>query len=151
MKVAPRQIDSFLSAIPTDINAALFHGNDLGLISERAGQVAHQISHDLDDVFSVTRLDGDQVASDPAIISDSAKAIAMTADRRLVWVRGKGSEMLAGCKNAFAQTIESAFIIIEASDAVIIVENSRIVTDSSGFMSTPQNVVLHYFSSLPTS
>ena len=31
-----RQIASFLSAIPKNINAVLLHGNDLGLISERA-------------------------------------------------------------------------------------------------------------------
>lgn len=116
MKVAPRQIASFLSAIPAGINAALLHGNDLGLISERAGEIARQISDNLDDVFSVTRLEGDTVASDPAIISDSALAIAMTADRRLVWVRGKGSEMLAACKAAFEQPVESAFIIVEASE-----------------------------------
>lgn len=116
MKVPPRQIASFLSAIPKDINAVLLHGNDLGLISERARQIALHISSDLDDVFSVTRIDGDRAAADPSIISDSAQAIAMTADRRLVWVKGKGSEMLTACKNAFAQNIEAAFIIIEASD-----------------------------------
>ena len=116
MKVPPRQIASFLSAIPKDISVVLLHGNDLGLISERARLIARQISSDLDDVFSVTRLDGDRADADPAIISDSAQAIAMTADRRLVWVKGKGTEMLSACKNALAQKIESAFIIIEASD-----------------------------------
>jgi len=116
MKVPPRQIASFLSAIPKEINAVLLHGNDLGLISERARQIALHISSDLDDVFSVTRLEGDRAAADPSIISDSAQSIAMTADRRLVWVKGKGSEMLAACKNAFAQKIEAAFIIIEAND-----------------------------------
>jgi len=116
MKVPPRQIASFLSAIPKDISAVLLHGNDLGLISERARLIARQISSDLDDVFSVTRLDGDRAGADPSIISDSAQAIAMTADRRLVWVKGKGTEMLSACKNALAQQIEAAFIIIEASD-----------------------------------
>ena len=32
-------------------------------------------------------------------------------------------------------------IIIEASDAVIMVENSRIVIDSSGFISTPSLLI----------
>ena len=41
----------------------------------------------------MTRIDGDRAAADPSIISDSA-VIAITADRRLVWVKGKGSDML---------------------------------------------------------
>ena len=40
----------------------------------------------------------------------------MTADCRLVLVRGRGSEMLESCKLALAGSLEGAFIIVEASD-----------------------------------
>ena len=116
MKVATRQIKGFLSAIPQNINAVLLHGNDLGMISEYGAKIAGQVAPDIDDVFSVTRLSGEQVSGDPALIGDSAQSIAMTAERRLVWVRGKGTELLSGCKTAFSQSLDSAFIVVEATD-----------------------------------
>ena len=100
MKVAPRQAASFLSSVPPGIRAVLLHGNDLGLISERGRKLALQYSADLDDVFSVTRLEGEQLAGDAGALGDAAEAIAMTASCRLVLVKGRGSEMLAACKVA---------------------------------------------------
>ena len=116
MKVATRQIKGFLSAIPQNINAVLLHGNDLGMISEYGAKIAGQVAPDIDDVFSVTHLSGEQVSGDPALIGDSARSIAMTAERRLVWVRGKGTELLSSCKTAFSQSFDSAFIVVEATD-----------------------------------
>ena len=116
MKIAPRQIRGFVNAVPDAVKAILLHGSDLGLIGERARLIARQFSDDLDDVFSVTRLDGDQIASDPASLGDSAEALAMTAPRRLVLVKGRGSEMLEGCKIALARDLSAAMIVVEASD-----------------------------------
>ena len=116
MKIAPRQASSFLASIPPNIRALLLHGNDLGLISERARKVASSFSDDLDDVFSVTRLEGEQLASDTGALGDAAEAIAMTAPCRLVLVKGRGTEMLAACKIALTRQLDSAFVIIEATD-----------------------------------
>ena len=116
MKVATRQIKGFLSAIPQNINAVLLHGNDLGMISEYGAKIAGQVAPDIDDVFSVTHLSGEQVSGDPALIGDSARSIAMTAEHRLVWVRGKGTELLSSCKTALSQSFNSAFIVVEATD-----------------------------------
>lgn len=116
MKIAPRQAASFLSSVPQTIRAVLLHGNDLGLISERGRKLASQYSDNLDDVFSVTHLEGDQLAGDAGALGDAAEAIAMTAPCRLVLVKGRGSEMLAACKIALTRQLAEAFIIIEASE-----------------------------------
>jgi len=116
MKVAPRQIQSFLSAVPSPIRAVLMHGSDVGLISERARKIASHFSADLDDVFSVTRLDGETLSSDPAALGDAAEALAMTADCRLVMVRGRGGEMLESCQLALRRNLDNAFIIVEATE-----------------------------------
>ena len=116
MKVAPRQLSGFLASIPQHIRAVLLHGSDAGLITERGAGIAAQFSDDLDDVFSVTRFDGDTLSSDPAALGDAAASLSMTADCRLVLVRGRGSEMLESCKLALAGSLEGAFIIVEASD-----------------------------------
>ena len=75
MKITPRQIASFLTKPAAGITAVLFHGNDLGMISERAKQFAHLFSDNLDDVFSVTRLTGDMLSGEAGLIADSAAAI----------------------------------------------------------------------------
>ena len=64
MKIAPRQIANFLTKPPAEIVAVLFHGNDLGMISERAKQFAHLFNNNLDDIFSVTRLTGDMLSGE---------------------------------------------------------------------------------------
>jgi len=116
MKVAPRQISSFLTKPPADINAVLFHGNDLGMISERAKQFAALFSDNLDDVFSVTRLSGDMLSGEVGLIADSAAAIPAFGDRRLVLVKGRGTELLEAAKLALAKPLPNTMIIIEASD-----------------------------------
>jgi len=116
MKIAPRQAASFLSSVPQSIRAVLLHGNDLGLISERGRQLATQYSDDLEDVFSVTRIEGGQLANDAGALGDAAESLAMTAPCRLVMVKGRGSELLAACKIALTRHLSESFIIIEATE-----------------------------------
>ena len=116
MKIAPRQIASFLTKPPAEITAILFHGNDLGMISERAKQFAHLFSDNLDDVFSVTRLTGDMLSGEAGLVADSAAAIPAFGDRRLVFVKGRGTELLEACKLALAKPLAETIIIVEASD-----------------------------------
>ena len=66
-------------------------------------------------MFSVTRLDGDQIASDPANLGDSIEALAMTAPRRLVLVKGRGADA-GGVQIALARDLSAAMIVVEASD-----------------------------------
>ena len=116
MKVPPRQILGFLRQPPADIRAALLHGPDAGLIAERSKALALLYATDPDDVFSVTRLEGDQLAREPGLIADSAASIAMFSDLRLVMVKGRGSELLEACKLALAGDLSASFVVVEASD-----------------------------------
>lgn len=116
MKVAPRQTASFLNAIPPTIRAILLHGSDIGAIAERAGIIARKYATDLDDVFSVTRIDGEQIAGDPSAIGDSAAEIALLGDLRLVLVKGRGAELLEACKLALKRDLSGAFIVVEARE-----------------------------------
>ena len=90
MKVAPRQIQSFLSSIPTPVRATLLHGSDIGLIGERARRIAAHFSDDLDDVFSVTRLDGDSLAADPAAKRRIEAEDIIGQQQRAIQVEGLG-------------------------------------------------------------
>ena len=116
MKITPRQFNAFMAKPPNNLVAVLFHGNDSGLISERAKQFAQLFSNDLDDVFSVTRLTGDILSGETGLLADSAAAIPAFGDRRLVLVKGRGTELLAACKLALSDPINGAIIIVEASE-----------------------------------
>ena len=131
MKIAPRQIKAFLIKPPISFTAFLFHGNDTGLISERAKQLALLFNHNLDDVFSVTRLTGEMLSGEIGLIVDSAAAIPVLGDHRLVLIKGRGTELLDACKLALSKHIEEAKIIVEAYETntkhalVKLFENSK--------------------------
>ena len=116
MKIPPRQVKNFLEN-PTDkYVAALFHGNDSGLISDRAKQFASLFNENLDDVFSVTRINGDMLSNETGLIADSAAAIPAFGNKRLVLVKGLGTELLAACKLALNNPIAESIIIVEAHE-----------------------------------
>ena len=116
MKIGSRQINTFLENPPTELAAVLFHGNDFGLINERAKIFAKKFTCDLEDVFSVTRLSGEMLAGETSLIADSAAAIPLTGTHRLVLIKGRGTEMLLACKLALTKPIHGALIIVEASE-----------------------------------
>lgn len=116
MKILTRQISAFLENPPTNLTAILFHGTDYGLMSERAKKFANKFTTDLDDVFSITRLSGEMLIGQSGLIADSSAVVPAFGNRRLVLVKGKGTELLAACKLALINPFDSAMIIVEASD-----------------------------------
>ena len=115
MKIAPRQIASFLAKPPDKISAILLHGSDSGLRSSRSQQLAALYTDDLDDVFSVTRISGASLGGEPGKIADAAAEIPMFGTR-LVLVKASGAELLDACKLLLAKPVRGAMVIIDASD-----------------------------------
>jgi len=116
MKISPRQISDFLAKPPETLKATLFHGNDAGLVRERARQLALLYNENLDDVFSVTRITGDMIKDEVGLIADSAASIPAFGTKRLVLVKGRGADLLDACKLALSTPHQDSMIIIEASD-----------------------------------
>ena len=54
------------------------------------------------------------LSGEVGLILDSAAAIPALGDRRLVLIKGRGTELLAACKLALSEHIEEAIIIVEA-------------------------------------
>ena len=115
MKVAPRQIASFLAKPPDKVRAILLHGSDAGLRSNHARDLATLYSDDLDDVFSVTRISGSSLHGEAGKIADAAAEITMFGTR-LVLVKATGTELLDACKFLLSRPIHDAMVIIDASD-----------------------------------
>ena len=115
MKIAPRQITSFLAKPPDQISAILLHGSDSGLRSSRSQQLANHYSDDLDDVFSVTRISGASLSGEPGKIADAAAEIPMFGTR-LVLVSASGTELLDACKLLLTKPVDNSMVIIDAND-----------------------------------
>ena len=121
MKIQTRQIAGLLKQPPAHMRAFLFHGNDIGLIHERALALASHYSDNLDDVFSVTRLDSGAVENDVSVIADALSSIAVFAETRVVIVRGRGTELVEACKLALTPRddnppLAGAVLIVEARE-----------------------------------
>ena len=115
MKIAPKQIVSFLAKPSDKICAILLHGTDAGLRSSRARHLATLYSDDLGDVFSVTRISGSGLHGEVGKIADAAAEIPMFGTR-LVLVKASGAELLDACKFLLSRPIHDAMVIIDASD-----------------------------------
>ena len=82
MKPDSRQAARLLAA-PGALRAILLHGDDHGLIRERAAEAARAAGGSLDDPFRVAILDRD--AHDR--LEEEATALSLSGGRRVVWVR----------------------------------------------------------------
>ena len=82
MKIDARQAGRLLAA-PGGLRAILLHGDDHGLIRERAAEAVRAVAGSLDDPFRVAILDRE--AHDR--LEEEATALSLIGGRRAVWVR----------------------------------------------------------------
>jgi DNA polymerase-3 subunit delta len=115
-------VERFLASPGGNFRAAIIHGRDLGLVRERATQLAGVVTTKPDDPFDAAHLSESDVLADQARLEGELAAISMMGGRRLVWLRLSGS----GADRAAAEALErhlagafnpDAFFLI-ASDAL---------------------------------
>ncbi|WP_428377178.1 DNA polymerase III subunit delta [Lichenicoccus sp.] len=82
MKIDARQAGRLLAA-PVAVRAILLHGEDHGLIRERAAEAVRAAAGSLDDPFRIAVLDRDRHDR----LEEEATALSLTGGRRVVWVR----------------------------------------------------------------
>jgi DNA polymerase-3 subunit delta len=75
----------------SDVRLLLIHGNDTGLVAERAAAFVKSTLGDSGDPLGLIRLDASEVASDPARLADEAYAIPMFGGRRCIELRVSGN------------------------------------------------------------
>jgi DNA polymerase III subunit delta len=92
------QVDAFLARPNPAQPVVLVFGADAGLVRERAEALVRASVDDLNDPFSVVRLEGDLIASEPSRLVEEANTIPLFGGKRAVWVK-------AGARN-FAPAVE---------------------------------------------
>lgn len=94
----------------------LVYGPDLGLVTERAARIAKAAVDDPGDAFSLIRLDGDELASDPERLLDEAHTVPLFGGRRALWIRAGSRPFHAAVEKLLAGPVPDARVIIEAGD-----------------------------------
>src|SRR4051794_28082189 len=89
------EADSFVTRPDPARAVVLVFGPDAGLVSERVDAIVRASVDDPSDPFSLVRLDGDAVASDPARLVDEATTVPLFGGRRAIRVRAGRPQTLA--------------------------------------------------------
>lgn len=116
MKIAPRQIDSFIKAPTPGVRAVLVYGPDDGLMRERAKAVGRTAVADLNDPFNVSVLNASAVVEDSARLSDEANALSMMGGKRLVRIEDGRDAIAPALKDYLQNPNAATLIVIEAGE-----------------------------------
>lgn len=92
----------------------LVYGPDSGLVKERANTMGKTVVADLNDPFNAVTLTADQLADDPARLSDEAGAISMMGGDRLIRIEDGADKLTILVKEYLENPSESALVIIQA-------------------------------------
>ncbi|MBU6497718.1 MAG: DNA polymerase III subunit delta [Rhodospirillales bacterium] len=108
MKIEPRRIEAFLRD-PGEARAVLLHGEDNGLIRERATRLVRLVAGSTDDPFRVVELERDGFSAIPAEMA----SLPLTGGRRVVRVREASDAAAPFVKTALAEE-GGGFLVLEA-------------------------------------
>ena len=109
------EIDSFI-ARPDARAVVLVFGPDAGLVSERVDALVRASVDDPNDPFALVRLDGDELASDPARLIDEATTIPLFGGRRAIRIRAGNRNFVPAVEAVLAARLIDCRIVIEAGD-----------------------------------
>lgn len=111
------EIESFLRTPGDRVTVALIYGTDDGLVTERAAALVKSAGGGGDDPFSLVRLEGADLISDPARLVDEARTVSLFGSRRVVWVRDCGARnLLPAVQPLLDRPTAGSLVVLEAGD-----------------------------------
>ncbi|WP_439923755.1 DNA polymerase III subunit delta [Nitrobacter sp. JJSN] len=111
-----KDIDSFLARPDPARPIILLYGPDAGLVRERADALMASAVDDPDDPFSLVRLDGDDLATEPSRLVDEAMTVPLFGGRRAVRVKAGARSFASGVDALADSAIKDCRIVIEAGE-----------------------------------
>lgn len=98
------------------VGVFLFYGPDIGLINERARALAERSVDDPADPFQLIRIDGDDIAADPARLADEAGTMGLFGGRRALWIRQTSRNIAPAVDAVLKGELQDTVIVIEGGD-----------------------------------
>jgi DNA polymerase-3 subunit delta len=109
-------IDSFVAKPDSARAVVLVFGPDAGLVSERVDAIVKASVDDISDPFTLVRLDGDTLASDPARLIDEATTVPLFGGRRAIRVRAGSRNIVPAVEAVLGVRLHDCRVVIEAGD-----------------------------------
>lgn len=110
----PADVDRFIAKPDAERPIVLVYGPDAGLVHERVERLIKASVDDVNDPFSLVRLNGDDLAAEPTRLVEEANTIPLFGGRRAVWVK-------AAARGNIAPAVE-ALLAVPASDCRVVIE-----------------------------
>jgi DNA polymerase-3 subunit delta len=110
------EADAFVARPDPARAVVLVFGPDAGLVSERADAIVCASVDNPDDPFSLVRLDGDAIASDPARLVDEATTVPLFGGRRAIRVRAGSRNIGPAVEAVLSAPLKDCRVVIEAGD-----------------------------------
>ena len=110
------EADSFAARPDPSRAVVLVFGPDAGLVSERVDAIVRASVDDPNDPFSLVRLDGDAIASDPARLVDEATTVPLFGGRRAIRLRAGSRNIVPAVEAVLAAPLQDCRVVIEAGD-----------------------------------
>jgi DNA polymerase III subunit delta len=109
-------VDAFLARPDPARPVVLVFGPDAGLVSERVNALIKASVDDVNDPFSLVRLDADELAANPARLVEEAQTIPLFGGRRAVWAKAGSRNIAPAVEAVLALPASECRVVIEAGD-----------------------------------
>src|SRR5271166_6619707 len=118
--VKAADVDGFIARPDQARPVVLVFGPDAGLVSERVNALVKASVDDPNDPFSLVRLEGEEVSTDPGRMVEEAQTIPLFGGRRAVWVKAGSRNIAPAVEALLGDALFGASptcrVVIEAGD-----------------------------------
>jgi DNA polymerase-3 subunit delta len=94
----------------------LLYGPDSGLARERAERIIRASVSDPNDPFALVRIEGDDLASNPARLVDEAQTVPLFGGKRAIWIKAGSRNFISAVEMVVASPPVDCRVVIEAGD-----------------------------------
>jgi DNA polymerase III subunit delta len=109
-------VESFLARPDPARPVVLVFGPDAGLVSERVKALIKASVDDVNDPFSLVRLEAEELSANPARLVEEAQTIPLFGGRRAVWAKAGNRNIAPAVEAVLALPGSECRVVIEAGD-----------------------------------
>src|SRR5262245_52515359 len=110
------EADAYVARPDAKRPIVLIFGPDAGLVRERADAIIRASVDDPRDPFSLARLDGDDLASEPSRLIEEAHTVPLFGGRRAIHVKSGSRNFVPAVEALIATPPTECRVVIEAGD-----------------------------------